>query len=173
VRWRFGVHELDTDLLELRRDGVVVGVEPQVFDVLVLLVTNRSRVVPKEELLDEVWGSRFVSEAALTSRIKSARKAVGDTGRDQRVIKTIHGRGYRFVADLTDEASAAGDRAVGDVGSELAISFQEVRGGVSLAVGTTGTGPASPRAGRWPSPSQRATRSWSRTSSCSGPTRGA
>jgi DNA-binding winged helix-turn-helix (wHTH) protein/pimeloyl-ACP methyl ester carboxylesterase len=142
VLWRFGACELDTDRLELRRDGVAVSVEPQVFDVLVHLVRHRTRVVPKQELLDEVWGSRFVSEAALTSRIKFARQAVGDTGREQHMIKTFHGRGYRFVADVTEDASARTDRAVADEARpELAISFVEARGGVSLAVGATGTGP--------------------------------
>ena len=82
----------------------MVPVEPQVFDVLAYLVRHRDRVVPKTELLDEVWGDRFVSESALTSRIKSVRRAIGDTGRDQRVIKTIHGRGYRFVADVAEVA---------------------------------------------------------------------
>ena len=67
------------------------------FDVLRYLVEHRDRVVPKEELLDNVWGDRFVSESALTSRIKAARQALGDSGRAQRVIATAHGRGYRFL----------------------------------------------------------------------------
>jgi predicted ATPase/DNA-binding winged helix-turn-helix (wHTH) protein len=100
VRASFGCFELDTTTYELRRDGEVVAVEPQVFDVLALLVRHRDRVVAKEELLDEVWGDRFVSESALTSRIKAARRAVDDDGRAQAVIRTAHGRGYRFVADL-------------------------------------------------------------------------
>jgi len=83
MRYEFEGCELDTDLFELRRAGEPVRIEPQVFDVLVHLVHHRDRVVPKEELLDEVWGDRFVSESALSSRIKSARRAVGDTGRDQ------------------------------------------------------------------------------------------
>jgi len=105
----FGACELSLDRVELRRDGVTVAIEPQVFDVLAYLLTHRDRVVSKHELLDEVWGTRFVSESALTSRIKSARRAVGDTGRDQHVIRTVHGRGYRFVADVEDDAPAAGD----------------------------------------------------------------
>ena len=75
---------------------------PRRFDVLAFLVTHHDRVVTKEELLDEVWGDRFVSESALTSRIKQARRAVGDDGRRQDVIRTVHGRGYRFVAPLVD-----------------------------------------------------------------------
>jgi DNA-binding winged helix-turn-helix (wHTH) protein/tetratricopeptide (TPR) repeat protein len=108
---RFGTSEVSFERLELRRDGQVVPVEPQVFDVLAYLLVHRDRVVTKVELLDEVWGDRFVSESALTSRIKSARRAVGDTGRDQRVIRTIHGRGYRFVAEVSDPAEPAGEAA--------------------------------------------------------------
>ena len=101
----FGDTELDTATFELRRAGAAVDVEPQVFDVLALLATRRDRVVTKEELLDEVWGDRFVSESALTSRIRDARRAVGDDGRRQAVIRTIHGRGYRFVAPVVDVTS--------------------------------------------------------------------
>ena len=95
--------------------------EPQVFDVLAHLVRHRDRVVAKTELLDEIWGDRFVSESALTSRIKSARRAIGDTGRDQRVIKTIHGRGYRFVAAVIDDGDglARGDGAASPAGSAV------------------------------------------------------
>ncbi len=93
---------LDETTQELRRDGDVVHVEPQVLAVLQHLVTNRDRMVTKIELLDEVWGDRFVSESALTSRIKLARKACGDSGREQRIVKTVHGRGYRFVADVVE-----------------------------------------------------------------------
>ncbi|HET6951592.1 MAG TPA: AAA family ATPase [Acidimicrobiales bacterium] len=98
--------ELDTRAFELRRSatGEVVAMEPQVFDVLRFLVEHADRVVGKEELLDSVWGTRFVTESALTSRIKDARKAVGDDGRAQRVIRTVHGRGYRFVAALAGRA---------------------------------------------------------------------
>ncbi len=97
---RFGQCEVDFDRVEIRLAGALVRVEPQVFDVLSYLLEHRERLVTKEELLDNVWGDRFVSESALTSRIKSARRAVGDSGRAQSVIKTVHGRGYRFVADV-------------------------------------------------------------------------
>jgi predicted ATPase/DNA-binding winged helix-turn-helix (wHTH) protein len=105
----FGDCELDTDTFELRHAGVVVDVEPQVFDVLTYLVLHGDRVVTKEELLDEVWGDRFVSESTLTSRIKAARRAVGDDGHRQAVIRTVHGRGYRVVASI--ERRVEGERA--------------------------------------------------------------
>jgi len=120
VAVRFGECELSVQRRELRRGGDVVPVEPQVFDVLAYLVRHRERVVPKTELLDEVWGDRFVSESSLTSRIRSARRAIGDTGRDQRVIKTIHSRGYRFVADVVDVVDAA-DSPDADVAVAAAV----------------------------------------------------
>lgn len=95
-------YELDEVLFELRRDGVPIALEPQAYDVLLYLVRHRDRVVPKEELMDQVWGGRFVSETAVTSRIKQIRRALGDDGRSQRVVRTSHGRGYRFVAQVTD-----------------------------------------------------------------------
>jgi DNA-binding winged helix-turn-helix (wHTH) protein/tetratricopeptide (TPR) repeat protein len=108
VAVRFADVELDRDLMVLRRAGAEVAVEPQVFEVLAYLVEHRDRMVPKTELLDEIWGDRFVSESALSSRIKSARQAVGDNGRDQRVIRTVHGRGFRFVADVETSPDPAG-----------------------------------------------------------------
>ena len=100
-------YELDVDAFELRHQGAPVAIEPQVFDVLAYLVERRDRVVTKEELLDNIWGDRFVSESALTSRLKSARRAVGDDGKAQAVIRTVHGRGYRFVAEVREMAAAA------------------------------------------------------------------
>jgi DNA-binding winged helix-turn-helix (wHTH) protein len=98
--YRFDDCELDTARRELRRDGARVHVEPQVFDVLTRLAVDAGVVVTKDQLLDDVWGSRFVSPSALSSRIKSARAATGDDGTAQRVIRTVHGRGFMFVADL-------------------------------------------------------------------------
>jgi predicted ATPase/DNA-binding winged helix-turn-helix (wHTH) protein len=101
VRFRFGEYELDLELFELRHRGAPRPLEPQVFDVLAYLLAHHDRVVTKDELLDNVWGDRFVSESALSTRIKAARRAVGDDGRRQEVIRTVHGRGFRVVADIT------------------------------------------------------------------------
>jgi DNA-binding winged helix-turn-helix (wHTH) protein/tetratricopeptide (TPR) repeat protein len=98
----FGAFELDLASYQLRRHGQTIAVEPQVLDVIAYLAQHNDRLVRKEELLDEVWGDRFVSESALTSRIKSARQALGDDGRTQAMIRTVHGRGYQFVPDVTD-----------------------------------------------------------------------
>ncbi|GIJ66993.1 tetratricopeptide repeat protein [Virgisporangium ochraceum] len=97
---------LDLDRYELRCAGRSEPVEPQVFSVLAMLLRERHRVVSKEELLDAVWGNRFVSESALTSRIKSARRAIGDDGRGQRLIRTVHGRGYQFVGEVVERGAA-------------------------------------------------------------------
>lgn len=107
MRYAFGEYTLDTTTLELSARDREITLEPQVFSVLAYLIEHRERVVSKEELLDGVWGDRFVSESALTTRIKQARQAVGDTGRSQRTIRTLHGRGYRFVADVREPSPAA------------------------------------------------------------------
>ena len=85
---------------ELRADGAVLSLEPQVFALLAFLVEHRDRLVPKEELFEKLWDGRVVTDSALTSRIKSARQAIGDSGKAQRYIKTIHGKGFRFVGDV-------------------------------------------------------------------------
>ena len=100
---RFDDYEMDLGRYELRRRGTRIPTEPQVFDVLSYLVKHRSRLVPKEELLDEIWGDRFVSESTLTSRIKAARQATGDDGEAQQVIRTVRGRGYMFVAPVAGD----------------------------------------------------------------------
>jgi TolB-like protein len=102
----FAGYEVDLDRHELRRGGEVVHVEPQVFDLLVHLVRNRDRVVSKDELFETIWQGRFVSEAALSSRINAARKAVGDDGNRQALIKTIHKRGFRFVGAVAEQETA-------------------------------------------------------------------
>jgi predicted ATPase/DNA-binding winged helix-turn-helix (wHTH) protein len=111
VGFRFGDFVLDDGTFALAGPAGPVHVEPQVFELLRHLIVNHDRVVPKEELLDTIWGDRFVSESALTSRIKAARRAVGDDGQAQRAIRTVHARGYQFVADVQIE-SAPGRRAL-------------------------------------------------------------
>jgi DNA-binding winged helix-turn-helix (wHTH) protein len=115
----FGAFELDLASYQLRREGSLIKLEPQVIDVIAYLARHPDRLVRKEELLDEVWGDRFVSESALTSRIKSARRALGDDGRTQSVIRTVHGRGYQFVPMVTDSEAMpkppAAPDSMGDV----------------------------------------------------------
>jgi TolB-like protein len=100
VQFLFDDHMLDDDLRELRRGHEPVAVEPQVFDLLIYLVQNRDRVVSKDDLIASVWGGRVVSDSTLTSRINAARKAVGDSGSEQKLIRTIARKGLRFVGDV-------------------------------------------------------------------------
>jgi TolB-like protein/Tfp pilus assembly protein PilF len=98
---------LDTDTRELLRGSEPVAVEPQVFDLLVLLIENRDRVLSKDDLISSVWGGRVVSDSTLTSRINAARKAIGDSGEEQNLIRTIARKGIRFVGTLRNEPSAS------------------------------------------------------------------
>jgi TolB-like protein/Tfp pilus assembly protein PilF len=108
--YRFGPFELDMAKVELRADGEVRPVEPQVFALLALLVENRERLVTKDEIIEKVWEGRPVSEAAVASRVKSARKALGDDGISQRFIRTIHRQGFRFVAGANVARAASADQ---------------------------------------------------------------
>jgi TolB-like protein len=113
VQFLFAGHILDTDRRELRRGADPIAVEPQVFDLLVYLVGNRERVVSKDDLIAAVWGGRIVSDSTLTSRINAARRAVGDSGQAQKLIRTIARKGFRFVGDVraqpdADESAHAG-----------------------------------------------------------------
>jgi TolB-like protein/cytochrome c-type biogenesis protein CcmH/NrfG len=120
--------ELDIQRQELRRAGTAVHVEPQVFDLLAFLIRNRERIVSKDEILDAVWEGRIVSEAALSSRINAVRKAVGDNGNEQQLIRTFHKRGFRFVAEAEErasESSPAASRAPARVGAAVAETPEE------------------------------------------------
>lgn len=97
----FRQFELDTDRMTLRADGAAIAVEPQVFALLRLLIENRDRMVGKDEIVEKVWNGRIISDAAIASRIKSARQAIGDDGRAQALIRTVHGMGFSFVAEVT------------------------------------------------------------------------
>jgi len=97
---------VDTDRRELRRNGQLRSVEPQVFDLLEYLLRNRDRVVTREDVLAAVWNGRIVSEATLASRIASVRIAIGDNGEDQRLIRTVPRKGFRFIAEVREERSA-------------------------------------------------------------------
>jgi DNA-binding winged helix-turn-helix (wHTH) protein len=109
--FRFAGCEIDVAQQELRRRGKAVPTEPKVFDLLVHLIQNRHRIVSKDELIDSVWEGRVISEAALSSCVSAARRAIGDNGEDQLLIRTHHRRGFRFVGrvDGPDTASETVD----------------------------------------------------------------
>ena len=133
----FGEYELDTRLHELRRARERLHIEPQVFDVLAHLFACRDRVVTKEELLDRVWGHRYVAPTTLNSRIKHARQAVGDDGAAQRVIRTIHGLGFRVVASVEERTGAP---AATPSPLQQQIRFCTAPDGVNIAYATSGAG---------------------------------
>ena len=100
--YQFNQITLDTAQYRLSLSGNPVAVEPQVFDLLTYLVEHKDRVVTRDELLENLWKGKVVTDSALGARLKAARKAVGDSGDRQQVIKTIHGRGYQFVSPVTE-----------------------------------------------------------------------
>src|SRR4051794_5759381 len=102
VQFVFGDCVLDADRRELTRASEVVSVGPKVFDLLVHLVRNRERVVSKDDLLQAVWDGRIVSESTLTSHINAVRKAIGDNGEEQRLIRTLARKGFRFIGAVEE-----------------------------------------------------------------------
>lgn len=104
--YRLGEFSLDTDRAELTGAAGSVGLEPKAYDLLLLLVEHRDRVVTKEQAIAAVWGGRFISDSAVSTVVKSLRRALGDDGESQRLIRTIRGRGYRFVAEASVRAAA-------------------------------------------------------------------
>jgi DNA-binding winged helix-turn-helix (wHTH) protein len=145
---RFGEFELDDAQRELRRGGVPLEVQPKAFELLLYLARNRERVVSKRELFEQVWPGVMVSEGALTTAVNTARGAVQDAGAQQRVIRTVPRRGYRFVAQLSVDAAPSPAASDGFVGREDALArlwagFERARAGtgsVALLAGEAGIG---------------------------------
>ena len=156
--YRFEEFELDPQLRELRKDGAAIDVEPQVFDLLLYLIDNAEHVVGKDELFEHVWAGRIVSDSTLSSRINAARRVLNDDGSQQRLIRTVPRRGFRFVGVLlqnnvakplshrdgnTDKAKAA--QATGNQKVRMCKSSD----GTRLAYATTGVGYPMVRAGHF------------------------
>jgi len=118
LRYLFEEYVFDTDRRELHRGADVVSVAPQVFDLLDYLIRNRERVVSKDDLINAIWNGRIVSDAALTTRLNVARTAIGDSGEEQRLIKTLPRKGFRFVGPVV-EAQGPGGAATVDNSIEL------------------------------------------------------
>ena len=108
LRYLFADLALDTDRRELRRGADLIPVEPQVFDLLEYLIRNRERVVSKDDLVAAIWHGRIVSESALATRINAARSAIGDSGDQQRLIKTLPRKGIRFIGTVGEDQKPGG-----------------------------------------------------------------
>src|SRR6185437_6905889 len=118
--FRFDDYVIDAERRELRGATELVALEPQVFDLLLYLVRNRDRVVSKDDMIQEVWGGRIISDSTLTTRLNAARKAVGDNGAAQRLIRTVHRRGVRFIGAVSEVGEAASE--VAPVGPERPLA---------------------------------------------------
>jgi DNA-binding winged helix-turn-helix (wHTH) protein len=152
VPFQFGGYSVDVDRRELRRGTELIDIGPQVFDLLVYLIRNRDRVVSKDDLLDAVWEGRIVSESTLTSRINAVRHAIGDTGANQTLIKTIARKGFRFIGEVEEGKKAvpqasAGGAEVGGLRQE--IHFCTASDGVRIAYAAVGKGPPLVKAANW------------------------
>lgn len=151
--WRFGEFELNPTAFELRCNDIPLPIEPQVFELLVLLVSNSDRIVTKDELIDRVWNGRIVSEATISSRIKAARRAVNDDGRAQALIKTVHGRGFRFVGHVNPIQSVPSLHLGAVQGVEPHIEqdirYCQSKDGFQIAYARTGAGSTVVKAANW------------------------
>jgi DNA-binding winged helix-turn-helix (wHTH) protein len=126
VEFVFGGHRIDVDRRELWQGGKRIALEPQVFDVLLYLIRNRDRVVSKDDLLAAVWDGRIVSESTLTSRINAVRKAVGDSGGSQHLIRTVPRKGVRFIGAVREEERPAASSSTAPRLSIVVLPFSNL-----------------------------------------------
>lgn len=134
----FDTFLIDLDAAEIKRNGEAVHVEPQVFDLIALLCANPGRVVGHDEIMEKVWRGRIVSDSTIATRINSARKALGDDGAAQKIIKTVRGRGFRLeVTPIPGVAAAAGENGVGGADDRFVLSCTPH--GYSLLMAARGT----------------------------------
>lgn len=138
---------LDLKRRELRREETLVPIEPQVFDLLVYLIENRDRVVSRDDLIAAVWGGRIVSDSTVDSRINAVRRAIGDSGGQQDLVRTIPRKGIRFIAAVRIQDADA-DRRPG-FAHKQEISFCRGSGGVNIAYATVGSGPVLVKTANW------------------------
>jgi pimeloyl-ACP methyl ester carboxylesterase/DNA-binding winged helix-turn-helix (wHTH) protein len=149
LRYAFGDYVLDVDRVELRRAGLPIEVEPQVFDLLAFLIAQQERVVSQDEIFYAVWQGRIVSQSTLTSRINAARTAIGDSGSAQKLIRTIARKGYRFVANAVEEKGEPSEAAPLRRELHQDIKFCLTPDQVRIAYATVGEGLPLVKAGNW------------------------
>ncbi len=152
MRIQFAEYALDIGRRELRRGSALVDIEPQVFDLLVYLIQNRDHVVSKDDLIASVWGGRIVSDSTLTSRITAARKAIGDSGEQQALIRTVPRKGIRFVGEVSEAAEAAQSSTVSPARPEdlrQDVHFCTAPDGTRIAYASVGQGPPLIKTANW------------------------
>ena len=154
VQFVFGDYSLDVGRRELRRGQNLVQLEPQVFDLLVYLVRNRDRVVTRDDIFAAVWGGRIVSESALSSRITAVRKAIGDSGEQQALIRTAARKGIRFIGEVSEQTEGPAQPIAAPAATATSRLRQEVHfctasDGVRIAYAEVGHGPPLIKAGNW------------------------
>jgi len=137
--------EVNTETRELRCGGDVRPIEPRAFALLQYLIENNNRMVSKDEVFANVWDGRIVSDSALSSQIKALRRAIGDDGRSQNLIRTIHGQGFRFVGSLAPDKMKEDTQQAADQVIRYCKSSDNVR----LAYATVGEGPALIKTANW------------------------
>ena len=157
VIYYFDKYSLDGDLRELRRETDLVPVEPQVFDLLQHLIRHRDRVVSSDDLIATIWKGRVVSPSTLGSRMAAVRRAVGDSGEQQRMIVTLPRRGHRFVGEVHEDARSG--RGALNTGAQpalnnapmqtQAVTFCKTKDGINLAIAAVGEGPILVRTTHW------------------------
>lgn len=152
VRIQIGDYEIDAAAFVLRCGDQPRQIEPQVFELLLYLARHPDRLITRDDLIRNVWGGRIVSDATVASRIRSARLAIGDDGQQQRIIRTVHGRGVRFIGDARKGRSSAGAPPVANGlpdDPRLDIHFCRSPDNVSIAYSVTGRGPPLVKAANW------------------------
>jgi pimeloyl-ACP methyl ester carboxylesterase/DNA-binding winged helix-turn-helix (wHTH) protein len=151
MRYRFGSFELVPDTRELLAAGSPRAIEPQVFDLLLLLIAARERVVSQDELIGSVWNSRIVSDSAISARVSAARAAIGDDGKRQQWIRTVARHGFRFVGPVEEAATPAPEQAppIPATPPRQRVAFCHSRDGTRIAYATSGSGCPLVKAGHW------------------------
>ncbi|GKX35531.1 MAG: transcriptional regulator [Rhizobiaceae bacterium MnEN-MB40S] len=146
MKFTFADCVLDAESYSLARNGQPVAVEPQVFDLLLLLARNAGRLVTKDQIVEEIWNGRIVSEATISARVNAARTAVGDNGKDQKVIRTVTRRGLELIVPVTTDAE---ERPAPPSKAPQTFRFTRSSDGTRIAYAASGSGPPVMRAGHF------------------------
>lgn len=151
MKYVLGATVIDAAAREIIAGNTAVQVEPKVFDLILHLVEARDRVVTKDEVVAAVWQGRFISDAAISSAVSAARRALGDNGQEQRILRTVHGRGFRFIGRIVEIADQAESRAsvVNQKNIRQVIQYCRSIDGTRIAYAVAGSGPPLVKAANW------------------------